>query len=141
MTVFALAFLVTWATACKDDEDKNPVNPQDAIEKTWRIGSAGYVKKDGTSVTSEYPNLTVTMKADGTYQTTNAKKLLFPSGTWSWVGTGTSEVKLDGDFTVTVIDLTATNLVVEFVLTKDDVNTNGRKNALVGTYQLSLTAQ
>lgn len=138
-SVFALVWLLAWTSAC-DDDDK-PANPQEQIKKTWRIGSAGFVKKDGSTITSEYANLTITLKNDGTYETTNAKKLLFPSGTWSWVGTGTNELTIDGDFSVSVTQLTKTTLTIEFIMHEEHVNANGRTKALVGSYQLSLEAQ
>jgi hypothetical protein len=139
MTVVALAWLLAFSSAC-DDDDKT-ANPQDHIKQTWRVGSAGFVKKDGVSVTSEYIDLTVTLHADGTYTTSNAKKLFYPSGTWAWVGTGTSEFLIDGDFSVTVTALAKTSLMIKFTMHEADVNPNGRTYAIVGNYELSLEAQ
>lgn len=45
LTVVALAWLLAFASGC-DDDDK-PANPQENIKRTWHIGSAGFVKKDG----------------------------------------------------------------------------------------------
>ena len=139
LTVVALAWLLAFTSAC-DDDDK-PENPQEFIKKTWHIGASGFVKKDGSALTSEYVNLTVTLNSDGTYSTTNAKKLFFPSGTWSWVGTGTGEFMIDGDLPVTVTELTKTTLKVKFIMDEDHVNAGGRTQAVLGNYEVSLEAQ
>ncbi|HEY0653109.1 MAG TPA: hypothetical protein VGD65_08270 [Chryseosolibacter sp.] len=138
-SLIALVWLLAWTSAC-DDDDK-PANPQEQIKKTWRIGAAGFVKKDGANVTSEYINLVITLNNDGTYQTSNAKKLFFPSGSWSWVGTDTNQITIDGDLPVTIIELTKSTLRIEFVMDEDHVNAAGRAKAVLGTYQLSLEAQ
>lgn len=139
LSVVALAWLLAFTSACDDDE--KPVNPQELIKKTWHIGASGFVKKDGAALTSEYLNLTVTLNSDGTYSTSNGKKLFFPSGTWSWVGTGTTEFLIDGDLPVTVSELTKTNLRIKFLMDEDHVNTNGRRQAVLGNYEVSLEAQ
>lgn len=131
----ALAGLMIWASAC-DDDDKP--NPQNQIVKTWSIGGSGFVKQDGVDVTSDYQNLTFTIKSDGTYSTANAGKLFFPSGTWAWQGTGTTAFVIDGDFEVTVNELNASTLHVEFDMAVDDVNANGRTKAIVGSYEVKL---
>lgn len=139
MTVVALAWLLACATAC-DDDDK-PVNPQENIKRVWIIGQGGFVKKDGVALTSEYTNLSVTLNANGTYTTSNAKKLFFPSGTWEWVGTGTTEFLIDGDLSVNVTELTKNTLRISFMMDEDHVNASGRTTAVVGNYELSLEAE
>jgi hypothetical protein len=138
LTVVALLWLVAFTTACDDDEKSNP---QDQIKKTWVVGTSGFVKKGGVSITSEYPNLTVTLKNDGTYTTTNAMKLFYPSGVWAWVGTGTTGFTIDGDLPVNVIELTKSTLRIQFVMDESHVNANGRTQAIVGNYEISLEAQ
>lgn len=83
----------------------------------------------------------MTLNANGTYTTTNAKKLFFPSGTWEWVDTGTTEFLIDGNFSVNVTELTKNTLRISFILDEDNVNTGGRTHAVLGNYQLSLEAQ
>jgi hypothetical protein len=139
MAVAALVWLLAFTSACDDDE--KPTNPQEHIKQTWKIGSSGFVKKGGVSVTSEYPNLTVTLNSDGTYTTSNAKKLFFPSGTWAWVGTGVTGITIDGDLPVNITELTKTTLRIQFILDEDHVNTNGRTQAVLGSYELSLEAE
>ncbi|HEY5826483.1 MAG TPA: hypothetical protein VIT44_19065 [Cyclobacteriaceae bacterium] len=141
MKVIALILLASWVSGCKKKDDPKPIDPQEQIKKTWTLGTSGYVIKDGIDVTTEYPGLTVTINADGTYTTTQAKKLFFPSGTWSWVGTGTIQFLLDGDIPVSVTELTQTNLAIQFNLNREHVNPNGRVEAVVGEYKLLLITQ
>lgn len=131
----ALTGLMIWASAC-DDDDKP--NPQNQIVRTWSIGDSGFVKQDGVDVTSNYPNLTITVNSDGTYSTSNAGKLFYPTGTWAWQGTGTTTFIIDGDFEVAVTELSASTLHVEFDMAVDDVNANGRTQAIVGSYEVKL---
>ncbi|HEY0741174.1 MAG TPA: hypothetical protein VGD40_06920 [Chryseosolibacter sp.] len=140
LSVAALAWFLLLTSACNDDDNK-PENPQEFIKKTWHIGATGYVKKDGSALTSEYANLRVTLKSDGTYSTINGKKLFFPSGIWNWVGTGTGQFLVDGDLSVTVTELTKTSLKIKFTMDEDHVNTSGRTQAVLGNYEVALEAE
>ncbi len=139
MTMAAIVWSMTSITAC-DDDDK-PENPQKAIEASWSVGSTGFVKQDGVDVTSDYAGLALTISNDGTYTAANAKKLFFPTGTWSWQGTGISKFVMNGDLEVTVTELSKTTLHMQFHMDESHVNPNGRNAAVVGDYDVLLTAQ
>jgi hypothetical protein len=134
-----VALLMLYATGCADD-GKETVNPQDQIEKTWGLGSNGAIIHDGSDVTADYAGLSITFNSNGTYRTHNGKKLFFPSGTWTWQGTGTSTVLMDGDHAVTVKEISESDLQLEFMMAEEDVNANGRAAAVVGSYTVTLTA-
>jgi hypothetical protein len=124
---------------CSSD-DGNPVDPQDAIAKTWIVNTNGLVTKDGTNLTSDYIGLTLTFNSDGTYTTTNGKMLLQSSGTWNWVGNDVANVMLDGDFPVTVKNLAANSLEIAFTMDEEHVNT-GRSRAVLGNYIIKLQSK
>jgi hypothetical protein len=122
--------------SCNDDDPKK----ETPLHGTWAIGS-GYILKDGVDVTSKYPQLQVTFSADGTYTSTNAKPLFKNSGSWKFNTQNKDEIILDGDFTLSVTTLTATELNVTFVTDADHVHLNGRNSSVVGHYELQMERQ
>ena len=130
-----LAGLMLWTSACNDDDKPDPKNQ---IVKTWSVGSTGFVKQDGVDVTSEYTGLTISIKNDGTYSTTNAAKLFYPTGAWAWKGPGITTFTIDGDFDINVTELSATTLHINFNMDVDHVNPDGRTSAVVGSYEIKL---
>lgn len=136
-----LAFFFGCLMSCDGgDEPGNSENPQDWIERKWSLSSNGYVRHNGTDVSATYPNLSITFGNNGTYTTSNAKTAFAQSGTWVWEGTGTSKLILDGETSLTVGDLTKEKLRFSFTLTDDNVNTAGRTAAVLGSYEIELTA-
>lgn len=137
MALMALVWTMSWLSACHHDDP----NPQDQLKKSWQIGSTGFIKQDGVDVSADYPGIVVTWKGDGTYTTTNAKKLFYPEGTWVWQGNGTTLLAVDGSLPVTVNELTSSKLHITFTMDRDHVNANGRTQAVVGNYELLLQPQ
>ena len=136
-SMIALCWIVVTLGACNKDDE--PQNPQMFIEKSWKLDAAGFVKQDGVDVSADYQGLTVTFNKNGTYTTSNAKKLFFPTGTWNWPSANTTQVILDGDHTFTVKAISKTVLHVEFTMAVEDVNPNGKAEAVVGSYEMKLT--
>jgi len=122
------------ASSCSDDDAGEE---QDALVGTWTLGTAGSVKKDDTDVTADYAGLQVTFIKDGTYTSQHAGRLLKSSGTW--VRTGSGQLTVDGDFAITIVSVSATDLILQLTLSEDDLG--GRVKALVGEYDIHLVAQ
>jgi len=119
-------------SSCSDDD--NPAEEQDALVRTWTLGT---IKKDGTDVTADYAGLQVTFVKDGTYTAQHAGHFFEASGTW--VRKGSGQLTLDGDFEITIASVTATDLSLQLTLNENDLG--GRVKALVGEYDLHLKAQ
>jgi hypothetical protein len=134
-----IAVLILYSTGCADD-GKETVNPQDQIEKTWGLGSNGAITHDGSDVTADYAGLSITFNSNGTYRTSNGKKLFFRSGTWTWQGTDTSTILIDGDHVVAIKEISESKLHLQFTMNEADVNANGRAEAVVGSYDVILAA-
>jgi hypothetical protein len=130
-----LIALALGVSSCGDDDD--PAADQDALVRTWTLGTAGTVKKDDLDVTADYAGLQVTFIKDGTYTAQHAGHLFAPSGTW--VRKSSAQLMLDGDFEITIVSVTTTDLSLKLTLNEDDLG--GRVKALVGEYDLHLQAR
>jgi len=135
ISLLSLAFMLT---SCQGDDKKS--DPQDLLRQTWILGTDGTVTKDGSDVTDEYTGLTVTFANDGTYTALNSGHFFQASGTWAWQDEAKTSLALDGDFLVSVVELTKTDLHLQLELSVDDLE-GGRVTGLVGDYDIKLKAQ
>lgn len=121
--------------ACKDhnNDDAEPTN-EEIMAASWTATS---IRQDGMDVTSEYPDFTLKLNADHTYSSSGAKKLLYPSGSWSAIGSEipAAGISLDNS---TAISLTWTadkqSFTAEFIVNEGNVNMDGRAAAVLGDY-------
>lgn len=134
---FCLFLSVVLLASCKsDDGGGGPTAEEAALAKlqgTWNLTAA---TKDNSPITGyESMKLTIankTMTASGTPGTDS----VFPTGSFSFVGTNYNQILVDG-INVTLA-VTETNLVTSFSLNEDGSDAS-RVAVVQGDYQFSFT--
>lgn len=134
LACYALIAAGLLLSGCK----KNDPNPQEeqikALAGTWSLSS---VVNDGSDVTTQYQQFTLTLTTDKTYSTTNGGNPWPASGTFDFPdGVVTDRVIRDDNVTVTISEVSATLLVLSF-----NVNSVGSGTAagITGSFTFTLT--
>lgn len=130
---FILLILLCLA-GCKDDP-----NPQEervkAISATWNVQS---VTNDGTDVTSQYSDFTLTLSTDKTFRTTNGGNPWPSSGAFDFVDANTVDrVRRSDDVIITISEVTTTGLVLNFSMN----NVRSGIEGITGNFSFSLQKQ
>lgn len=121
-------------SGCKKD-DPDPQEEQiKALAGTWTLSG---VTNDGTDVTVQYQQFTLTLTTDKTYSTTNGGNPWPARGTFDFPDdTITDRVNRDDNVVVTIAEVTASSLVLRF-----NINSVGAGTAagITGSFTFSLT--
>ncbi|GAB5526038.1 MAG: hypothetical protein Roseis2KO_39100 [Roseivirga sp.] len=121
-------------SGCKKD-DPDPQEEQiKALAGTWNLSS---VTNDGSDVTTQYQQFTLTLTTEKTYSTTNGGNPWPASGTFDFPDDiVTDRVTRDDNVVVTISEVSATLLVLSF-----NVNSVGSGTAagITGSFTFTLT--
>ncbi|MCE7996797.1 MAG: hypothetical protein HEP71_32855 [Roseivirga sp.] len=121
-------------SGCKKD-DPDPQEEQiKALAGTWNLSS---VSNDGSDVTTQYQQFTLTLTADKTYSTTNGGNPWPARGTFDFPNeTVTDRVTRDDNVVVTISEVTTSRLVLNF-----SINSVGSGSAagITGSFTFTLT--
>lgn len=121
-------------SGCKKD-DPDPQEEQiKAMAGTWNLSSA---TNDGSDVTTQYQQFTLTLTTDKTYSTTNGGNPWPARGTFDFPNeTITDRVTRDDNVVVTISEVTTSRLVLNF-----NINSVGSGSAagITGSFTFTLT--
>ena len=138
LILLLLAFTsILFVSSCDKDEATPEPTKDELIQKTFTVGSTGTIMRDGVDVSDEFANMTLGFNSNGTYTSTNGGRVFRSSGTWAW-NTDKSNMILDGDFPMDVVEVTETFVRLRFTLTYERAESNGRVSAVVGVYAVVL---
>ncbi len=122
------------ASGCKKD-DPDPQEEQiKALAGTWNLSS---VINDGTDVSTQYQQFTLTLTTDKTYSTTNGGNPWPASGTFDFPNAiVTDRVTRDDNVDITIAEVTTSLLVLSF-----NINSVGSGSAagITGSFTFTLT--
>lgn len=134
LAFFACIITALLYSGCKKD---NP-NPQEeqikAMAGTWSLSS---VTNDGSDVTTQYQQFTLTLTTDKTYSTTNGGNPWPAAGTFDFPNeTVTDRVTRDDNVVITITEVTTSRLVLNF-----SINSVGSGSAagITGSFTFTLT--
>jgi hypothetical protein len=140
--LFLLVGLSIVFTNCKDKNDPAP-DARKKILTTWMVKNGGYVKRDGTLITS-LDNFEITFLDNNKYTSTGGtttdfdQKVFLSEGIWKWENEQGTSILRD-DISPQVSDLTETTVTLKFTLDEDNAGAiNGRANSVIGNYEIKL---
>jgi hypothetical protein len=133
--ILAMLLLLAVALAGCKDYTRSTASSQEVIEKTWVL-AGGSVVKDGVDITGDHSGLILTFDANGTYTNAPTDNLFESAGIWVWADAGATALVLDGVIKIDVLQLTATDLHLEF--TRSENPSSARVTSIAGHYIVKL---
>lgn len=133
---FCLFISVALLASCKSDDGggDGPTAEEAALAKlqgTWNLTNA---MRDVSNITADYTNMKLVINGKNLSTTGAPSESVFPTGTFTFVGTNYNEIIVDGiEVTLAATDA---NLVTSFSLNQDGSNA-GRVTVVEGDYQFS----
>ncbi|QSE97437.1 hypothetical protein [Fulvivirga lutea] len=141
LTISVVA-LIGLLSGCDDDDSSDPVNNTE-VERVFNLLSASgwnvsEVLVDDLDFSSTYAGLSLTFQ-EGTYNSVNGGAIFQSSGTWNFTSTSATQILLDGDLEMDVLEISENTLVVGLTWNQNTLGTGGRTASVSGNHVFTFT--